>query len=232
MGRRILTILPFNDTFLIDVNNNIYKKRMRYLELRKAAEPFTVFSLRDIRQVEPAFDRRRLNEWQEKNYIRKVIKGYYVFADTSLDEKILFEIANRIYAPSYVSFEMALAYYGLIPESVYGVTSAATRKTMAFKTPLGEFTYRKIHAKLYFGFEYLNVSGKHCKIASAEKALLDYFYLNSGIKDEQDFTAMRVNRDQALRAIDRGKMMRYAAAYAEKSFQKRIAAFWEYLEHA
>src|SRR3989344_3452385 len=42
------------------------------------------------------------------------------------------EIANRIYGPSYVSFEYALAYYRLIPETVYTVTSATTKTTREF----------------------------------------------------------------------------------------------------
>ena len=82
---------------------------MTYIEFQKLLNPFTVFSLADIRQAGFTFHRRRLSEWQEKGYIRKVIKGYYVFVDRAIDEKVLFEIANRIYAPSYVSFEMALA---------------------------------------------------------------------------------------------------------------------------
>jgi predicted transcriptional regulator of viral defense system len=105
---------------------------MQYLEFQNVLKDFTVFSLADIRQVEPGFHRRRLNEWQEKGYIKKVVKGHYVFSGQELDERGLFEIANRIYAPSYVSFEMALSYYGLIPESVFAITSASTRKTSRF----------------------------------------------------------------------------------------------------
>ena len=109
---------------------------MQYLEFQKSFNNFTVFSLADIRQVEPGFYRRRLNEWQGKGYLKKVIKGYYIFSGMVLKESVLFEIANRIYNPSYISFEMALAYYGLIPESVYGITSASTRKTSHFRTPV------------------------------------------------------------------------------------------------
>src|SRR3990167_2822579 len=39
------------------------------------------------------------------------------------------EIANRLYEPSYVSFEYALAHHGVIPETVYTVTSATTKIT-------------------------------------------------------------------------------------------------------
>ncbi len=206
---------------------------MKYTEFKKSmGMEFTVFSLADIRQADPTFYRRRLNEWQEKGYLRKVIKGYYIFSDLAQDEKVLFEIANRIYAPSYVSFEMALAYYNLIPESVYGITSASTRKTMGFKTTIGEFSYRTLQPKLYFGFEYFPSHGRFYKIASPEKALLDYLYLNSSLNDAESFKALRVNREELARSVDRGKMDSYLSAYGQKSLKKRVSAFWEYIEHA
>jgi len=79
---------------------------MQYLEFQKAFNNFTVFSLADIRQVEPGFYCRRLNEWQKKSYIKKIIKGWYIFSGLAINESVLFEIANRIYSPSYISFEM------------------------------------------------------------------------------------------------------------------------------
>lgn len=205
---------------------------MQYIKFKKIMGPFTVFSLADIRQADSAFDRRRLNEWQSKGYIRKVVKGYYVFSDLPLDEKVVFEVANRIYAPSYISFEMALAYYGFIPESIYGITSASTRKTMSFKTPLGKFTYRTIRPRLYFGFEYLKANGCYFKIASAEKALLDYLYLNPKINDAESFASLRFNIDQVMKTVSRKKMAKYAAAFGQKAMKKRITAFWGYIENA
>jgi len=205
---------------------------MGYIEFKKIMGSFTVFSLAEIRQADPAFHRRRLNEWQAKGYIRKVINGYYVFSDLLLDEKTLFQIANRIYAPSYVSFEMALAYYGFIPESVYSVTSASTRKTMSFKTSLGNFTYRTISPKLYFGFDYTMANGRYFKIASAEKALLDYLYLNPKINDAESFASLRLNVDQILKKVDRRRMSSYAAAYKQKALKKRVSAFWRHVENA
>lgn len=205
---------------------------MTYIEFQKIVGPFTVFSLADIRQADPAFYRRRLNEWQEKGYIRKVIKGYYVFADRALNEKVLFEIANRIYAPSYVSFEMALAYYGLIPESVYGITSASTRKTSHFKTPIGAFIYRTIRPKLYFGFDFLKNNEKLFKLASPEKAFLDLFYIKSELRDAASFEGLRINRRAFLKLMNQGKINGYLGVYGQISLERRINNFWEYIRHA
>lgn len=205
---------------------------MTYIEFQKIAGPFTVFSLPEIRQADPMFDRRRLNEWKEKGYIKKVIKGYYIFADRALNEKVLFEIANRIYSPSYVSFEMALAYYGLIPESVYGITSASTRKTSHFKTPIGEFIYRTISAKLYFGFDFIKNNEKFFKLASPEKALLDLFYIKTELCDAASFEGLRINREVFFNLMDHGKINSYLGVYGKVSLSRRIKDFWEYTKHA
>ena len=125
---------------------------MRYLELKEQLKDFLVFSLNDIRKIEPSFHRQRLNEWQDKGYIKKIVNEYYVFSDAEMSESALFAIANKIYEPSYVSLEMALSFYQLIPESVYGVTSVTSRKTYEFSTSMARFSYRKIKPELMFGY--------------------------------------------------------------------------------
>jgi predicted transcriptional regulator of viral defense system len=122
---------------------------MRYIDLENLFKDFTIFSLSDIRRIDASFHRRRLNEWQDRGYIKKIIRGYYISSDLEIDEHVLFEIANRIYRPSYISLETALSYYHLIPESVYGISSASTRRTYTFKTPIGEFSYKTIKPQLF-----------------------------------------------------------------------------------
>ena len=205
---------------------------MQYLEFQNFLKDFTVFSLADIRQAEPGFHRRRLNEWQEKGYIKKVVKGHYVFSSLELDERVLFEIANRIYPPSYVSFEMALSYYGLIPESVFAITSASTRKTSRFSTSIGEFLYRTIRPRLFFGFEIMQNKGMSFKIAQPEKAFLDLLYIKTEFSEAPDFAAMRVDGKAFLKLMSRDKMNGYLAVFNQKSLRRRTDGFWEYITHA
>ena len=73
-------------------------------------------------------------------------------ADAQVDESYLFMLANRIYEPSYISRESALAYYLIIPESVLGVTSVSSRKTRQFDSQWGRFSYRSIKPALMFGY--------------------------------------------------------------------------------
>ncbi len=202
---------------------------MHYLELKEKLKDWTVFSLGDIKKIEEGFHRRRLNEWQDKGYIIKVVKGQYVFSDLKLNENTLFEIANRIYSPSYISFEMALSYYGLIPESIYGITSVSSRRTYTFQTKIGQFIYRAIKPGLFFGYEIISYGMKNYKIASAEKALLDYFYLNPAIKTIDSFASLRINKSVFYKIINKDKLFEYLEKFNQKILTKRIKLFMAFL---
>lgn len=205
---------------------------MKYLELKSELRDFTIFSLNEIRNIEPGFHRRRLNEWQDKGYIKKVVRGYYIFSDLKLSEEVLFKIANRIYLPSYVSLESALSYYHLIPESVYGITSISTRKTYHFRTSIGEFIYRTLKPPLFFGYDLIKFQEKYLKMASIEKALLDYFYLHSDIETEQDFDSLRINKEMFFEQMDEKKLMNFLEKFNQKKLTGRINRFWSYMKNA
>jgi len=205
---------------------------MKYLELKSELNDFTIFSLNEIRNIEPGFHRRRLNEWQDKGYIKKVVRGYYIFSDLRLSEEILFKIANRIYLPSYISLESALSYYHLIPESVYEITSISTRKTYHFVTSIGEFSYRTLKPPLFFGYDLIKFQGKYLKMASMEKALLDYFYLHSDIETEQDFDSLRINKGLFFEKINEEKLQNFLEKFNQKKLTGRINHFWSYMKNA
>ena len=202
---------------------------MQYNQFRNALKDFTLFSLNDIQQIDSRFHRRRLNEWQVKGYIKKIIKGYYIFSDLELDENLLFEIANKIYSPSYISFEMALSYYNLIPESVYGVTSASTRRTYNFKTSIAEFSYRTIKPSLFFGYEIIRYNDKSFKMASLEKAILDFFYINTHLNAYSDFESLRFNREIFFQTIKKRKLNAFCRKLSQRALTHRINAFTEFL---
>lgn len=204
---------------------------MQYLELREELNNFILFSLSDVRKVEENFDLRRLNEWQAKGYIKKLRRGYYIFSDFKIDEQTLFLVANKIYYPSYISFEMAFSYYGLIPESVYGITCATTKKTVSFKTPIGEFIYHKIKPSLMFGYRLENYQNQNYKIAEIEKALLDYLYINPQIETEADFFELRFNGQEFLEKADIKKLNQYLAVFKNKSLNRRVESFLQFVKN-
>lgn len=205
---------------------------MQYIELREKLSDYLVFSLQDIKKVDSSFYRARLNDWQNKGYIRKVRRGYYIFSDQDLDEPSLFSIANIIYSPSYVSFEMALSYYGLIPESVYGITCASSNKTSKFSTGLGEFIYHSIKPELMFGYRLERKMGVSFKIADIEKSVIDFFYINTDYGTDDDFSGLRFNAGEFKLQADRKKLLSYLSNFNNKSLEKRVNKFLTYIGYA
>ena len=194
---------------------------MNYLAFEKSLSEFPVFSIKDIKKRYPDFDNRRLVEWQQKNYIQKIRREYYCFRDRNKDEQFLFFAANKIYSPSYVSMESALAFYNLIPEGVFLTTSISTRNTASYNTPVGGFSYNHIKGPLFFGYRLLQVDGLAIKIAEPEKVILDYFYLKK-VNSGDDIDALRLNKFQINELVDFDKLDKYQQIFNSKVLDKRI----------
>lgn len=205
---------------------------MRFLDFKHHFEGFKVFSIQDIQKWDPGFDTRRLVEWQQKKYITRVVNRWYVFTDIDKDENFLYLTANRIYSPSYISFESALAYYRLIPEGVYTATSATSLKTHQFTTPIGTFSYRHLKPELMFGYRLLEVDGCHYKMAQPEKLLLDYLYLNSTLRSVEDFTALRLNQLELQSLVREERLKEYLSLFENKALERRIETLLNTLQHA
>lgn len=102
-------------------------------------------------------------------------KGLYVVAPSVSRVSLSTElIANHLYAPSYVSMQTALRYYGLIPEAVYTTQSMTLKHSRHFDTPLGRFEYQMITREAFpVGITSINKQSYAFLIATPEKALCD-----------------------------------------------------------
>ncbi len=88
-------------------------------------------------------------------------------------------IAGCIYGPSYISFEYALSFYGLIPERVTTITCATCdkKKKKQYDTDFGIFTYRDVPVLVYPEEIILKEENNYSyQIATPEKALCDKLY--------------------------------------------------------
>lgn len=113
----------------------------------------------------------------------KVKKGLYVFSQTFRRKPYCSEVlANMIYGPSYVSLEWACQYWRLIPEKVTIVTNVTSKRSKAFKTPVGTFSYEHLPlAGFAVGMTRVQFSGNQLAlIATREKALIDLLILRRG----------------------------------------------------
>lgn len=123
-----------------------------------------------------------------------------------------FLIANFLYEPSYVSFESALNFHGVLPQFPYEITSATTKKTVE-KTIGGKvYRYNRIKKSLWWGYD--KTDG--FLLAHPEKALLDLVYLTAkgyGVIHPDDLIRERLNRPRAKQ---------YAAAFPKTAAFLRL----------
>lgn len=85
-------------------------------------------------------------------------------------------LAGPILSPSYISFEYALSYYGLIPERVTSITSASLsiHKNKTFINHFGRYTYTDIPSDAFsIGTTHIQDGDYVARIATKEKAICD-----------------------------------------------------------
>jgi predicted transcriptional regulator of viral defense system len=152
-------------------------------------------------------------EEQTKNELFVRLKnGLYTLKTDLPCEEV---VANKIYQPSYLSFEYALAYYGIIPEMPYQITSATTKITRHFEVLEKQFVYSKIKEKAYCGYQLAKVDDQAYLIAEPEKAVIDYLYFESLGKKP-------ANERMDLQRLSKRKMVEYAKLFERKSLIKLI----------
>ena len=117
---------------------------------------------------------------------RAVLEKYFnrLYRDLYLIQKIpnkplpdLFEIAQLIWGPSYISFESALSFHGWIPEAVYTTTSACIHRSKTIENSLGYFQYEVVAQNAFsLGVYFYENHDSHFFIADPWKALADMIY--------------------------------------------------------
>ena len=135
-------------------------------------------------------------------------------------------LACSIYGPSYISFEFALAYYGLIPRNDGPVTCAAfgKRKEKYHETLFGVFTYRDIPKKAFSEELILhNENGYSFIMASPEKALCDELYKSAPVSNLKElksllFDEIGIGKRKIFR-LDPAVIFRIADLYGCRNLQ-------------
>ena len=142
---------------------------------------------------------RQLADWVRAGKIVQLRRGLYTLTPAHHAEyPHSYVIANHLARGSYVSLHMALSHYDLIPEHVAVVTSVTTGRPGSWHNLYGHLTYRHIQPKMFFGFEYRQVTQTQwAYMATPEKALLDLIYLTPRADDEAYIRTLRLqNLDQ------------------------------------
>ena len=208
---------------------------MNYTEFKNNFRHLPLISSRDVVRLKEDKQaiRNQLNRWLKRGLIIALKRGVYLLNenDRGVNPGRAF-IANQLYAPSYVSLEYALNFYGLIPEMVYDVTSVTTRKTLRLKNKLGNFIYQHIKPESFRGFKAVKEdSGLSFFIAEPEKAVVDFLYLNLGRIKANDKTVFEISyRFQNVEGLSKSKITAYTALFKNAKLKKVASRFCGFLK--
>lgn len=170
----------------------------------------------------PGFDKNNLGRWVNKGYLIRLRNGYYTFTEHTIIPDIQLFLSNRIYRPSYISLHTALAFYGMIPESISQITGISTLKTASFHNDTGIFTYKSIKPGLFWGYEQLAFQGeKTILMATPEKAVVDLLYVYPFYNNEHELIALRLDEDYLEENFNTNRFVMYLDEIKNIALEKR-----------
>ena len=136
----------------------------------------TIFSTKDVALLwgEEREDTvsARLNKYVKSGKLIRVRRGLYA-KDKNYDK---FELATKIYTPSYISFETVLAKAGIVFQ-FYGQIFVASYVTREVKVDDQTYAYKRIRDSILTNHAGIKAKNDY-HIASPERAFLDVVYSN------------------------------------------------------
>ncbi len=196
---------------------------MNWIEFKNKMFDLGCFSIHHVYAWQPGFDRNNLVRWTKKRYLVHLRRGWYAFPEYKDKPGFAEYIAGRIYNPSYISLHSALAFYGLIPESVVQITSVTSLKTASFTNEFGEYSYKNVKSDLMFGYFRRPIAdGRTTPYATREKALLDLLYLYPFYNTESELLELRLDRDILRENWDRRTWLSMGKCFQCARLEKRM----------
>lgn len=170
----------------------------------------------------------------DKGLLFRLTNGIYE-TDGNVDPCLL---ASSILSPSYLSFDWALSYYGMIPEKVFSITSATlgNRKNKTFENYFGRYEYSDIPVRAFSeGLTYLESGEYIVKIATKEKALCDSLSKWRVVKSIKElkkllFIDKRIDEDE-FATCDFKLMKRLASLYNKTNLKLLFKLIEKEYEH-
>jgi predicted transcriptional regulator of viral defense system len=133
------------------------------------------------------------NRYTKSGSLIRIKRNFYITESRfkKLKESEIFQIANFIEVPSYISLTTALSYYGITTQqsqSVIESVSLKRTKTLTIKNI--EFRFFKVKKSFYSGFDRTD----NFFIAEPEKAFADALYLTAIGKYSFDLEAINFKK--------------------------------------
>ncbi|MBU2578739.1 hypothetical protein KKA09_01310 [Patescibacteria group bacterium] len=195
---------------------------MKFEDLRKKIIDYPVFTFSDILKWFPKSNFQTLKldafNWVKNKNLIRIKKGLYFFPEKKLKDHFI--LADKIYSPSYISMEVALNYYGIIPDIPQMVTLITPLTSRRFKTHFGDFFYHHIKKDYFWGWQTIKVEEKYAfyNIALPEKALLDFIYFN--LKRFIILSDFKEERFEFDKDFNWSKFLKMSKIFKNKKIQK------------
>lgn len=173
--------------------------------------PKTIFSTKDVAllwsEEREIMVRNRLKKYARAGKLIRVHRGLYA-KDKKYDK---FELATKIYIPSYISFETVLAKAGVIFQ-FYGQIFVASYVTREIIVDAQTYSYKRIKYSILT--DHTGVEVKHnYYIASPERAFLDVIYLSKNYHFDN------------LSPLNWENVFEILPIYKNKSMEKRVKKY-------
>lgn len=168
----------------------------------------TVLTNRDLALIWEEKNRNNLNAktayYVKKKLLTRLTRGIFV-KDKNYNPK---ELANKIYTPSYISFETVLRESGMIFQH-YDTIFAASKWPKTVTIDQYSFTYRKLKDRVIFSPTGIDNKDNY-SIATPERAFLDTIYLFPDYYFDN------------LKSVNWDKCMEIVRIYDDKQLIKRL----------
>lgn len=163
---------------------------MRATDLEKIESLY--FSNSDIAKIlSISYDSAKVSasRYTKKNILTRIKPDVYILTNRfkRLTQKEIFQLANMLQTPSYISLTSALSYYQITTQVQQSfVESVCLKRTLSTQIHDTQFVYSRVKKPLYRGF----LRNEEFFIALPEKALADAVYLTSIKRYSCDFDAI------------------------------------------
>lgn len=153
-----------------------------------------------------------LNRLVKQGHLIRLTHGIYILPEHYGEIE---KIANILYSPSYLSFESALAKYGVISQIPYTLLFATPLKTKKVRLDKYRVEYKKIKKEYFYGYQ---IAKDGLYIATPEKAVFDIYYFTLLGRMTFDFGSIDFSK------LETAKIIRWIRNYLNRDFEERPLA--------
>ncbi len=155
--------------------------------------------------------RKRMSYFAKSGSIKKLCRGVY-----AKDQYDPLELSNKLYTPSYVSFETVLQKAG-VTFQYYERIFSASYVTRSFEIDNHTIEYRRIRKEILLNKQGIEKQG-NVMVASPERAFLDAVYLYKNYHFDN------------LSTLNWNKIMELKDLYESRVFLKRVEEYYQIYE--